>query len=284
MPQTHEVPSMGPPPGRRPHPFFDMPTPLVIGHRGCAGELPENTLAAFAGGLARGAVILESDVHLTRDGVPVLIHDDDVSRCTEGAGRVAALELAELQALDAGYRFSPDGGRSFPERGRGHRVPTLAEAFQAFPGARFNLELKEAAPGLVEATLALVADAGRATHTLLTAEKDPLMATVRAAVADTGVAVALGACVGEVAAFAVAAARGASPPPGPMALQIPPTFGGEPLVTRALVRFAHAHGVQVHVWTIDDPDEMAELLDRGVDGIVTDHPGRMVALLARRRR
>lgn len=265
------------------HPFFDVPTPIVIGHRGCAGEQPENTLASFARGLTRGAAILESDVHLTRDGVPVLIHDDDVSRCTEGEGRVGELDVAALQALDAGYRFSPDGGASFPERGRGHRIPTLAEAFRAFPTARFNLELKESAPGLVQRTLEVVTAADRAATTLLTAEKDAVMRALRSAVAETRAGVALGASTGEVAAFAVAALKGEAPPQGPMALQIPPRFGDHTLATPELIRFAHAHGVQVHVWTIDDPDEMAELLDRGVDGIVTDHPGRMVELLARRR-
>ena len=82
---------------------------IVIGHRGCAGEVPENTLASFQRGLERGAAILESDVHLTRDGVPVLIHDDEVSRVSEGTGRVAALDLGELQKLDASMRSIREG-------------------------------------------------------------------------------------------------------------------------------------------------------------------------------
>ena len=92
-------------------------------------------------------------MHLTRDGVPVLIHDDVVDRTTDGSGRVAELSLAELHALDAGHRFSTDGGRTHPFRGRGLRVPTLEEALAAFPDARFNLELKEGLPGLVERCL-----------------------------------------------------------------------------------------------------------------------------------
>ena len=142
------------------HPFFDVATPTVIGHRGSAGEAPENTLASFARGLATGAAILESDVHLTRDGVPVLLHDDVVDRTTDGRGPVAALSLAELRALDAGHRFSRDGGRTHPFRGRGLRVPTLAEALATFPDARFNLELKEGLPGLVEGCVALIAKSG----------------------------------------------------------------------------------------------------------------------------
>ncbi len=84
------------------HPFLDLPTPVVIGHRGCAGEVAENTLISFERGLSDGAAILETDVHLTRDGEPVLIHDDVVDRCTEGSGRVHDFDLAALQKLDAG--------------------------------------------------------------------------------------------------------------------------------------------------------------------------------------
>jgi len=274
IPYGHRMPA--------PHPFFDLAAPLVIGHRGCAGERPENTLAAFERGLAQGASILESDVHLTRDGEPVLIHDDEVSRCTEGSGRVSEFDLAGLQKLDAGHHFTPDEGRSHPFREQGHRIPSLREALARFPDARFNLELKENLPGLVERTLEVVAQSGRAQHTLLTSANDALMHHLREQVATRGIPVALGASTGEVATFAVAALRGEGPPPGPMALQIPTHFGDRPLVTPQLVEHAHAHGVQIHVWTINEPDEMIQLLELGVDGIVTDFPVRLSKLLARR--
>jgi glycerophosphoryl diester phosphodiesterase len=264
------------------HPFFALPTPLVIGHRGAAGEVPENTLASFERGLADGAVILESDVHLTRDGVPVLIHDEVLDRCTEGSGRVCDRELEALQRLDAGHRFQPEGSRSFPFRGRGLRVPTLAEALARFPRARFNLELKERLPGMVVSTLEAVAKAGRAHDVLVTSADDALMAELRAEVGARGIPVALGACTGEVARFALAALRGETPAPGPMALQIPAEFAGRPLVTPELVAHAHRHGVQVHVWTIDEPEQMRALLELGVDGIVTDFPARLVRVIGER--
>jgi glycerophosphoryl diester phosphodiesterase len=251
----------------------------VIGHRGSAGEAPENTLPSFARALEAGAEILESDVHLTRDGVPVLLHDDEVDRTTDGCGRVAALTLAELRALDAGHRFSPDGGRTHPFRGRGVRVPTLAEALAAFPKARFNLELKEDLPGLVENTLDVIEAAGHPERRLLTSGEDRLMARLRAEVARRALPVALGASTGEVVAFLRAAIERRPPPPGPMALQVPAEFGGRPLVTRDFVAHAHAHGLVVHVWTIDEPDEMRSLLALGVDGIVSDFPGRLAEVI-----
>jgi glycerophosphoryl diester phosphodiesterase len=264
------------------HPYFALPTPIVIGHRGCAGEAPENTLASFAVGLAAGAAILESDVHLTRDGVPVLMHDDEVDRVTEGTGPVWDLTLEELRRLDAGHRFSPDGGRTHPFRGRGLRIPTFEEALKEFPDARFNLELKVDQAGIVEATVDAVVRYGRESLTLLTAGDDTLMARLRSHLAEREIPVAQGASVADVLDVVRSARDGSAPTTPAMAMQIPLEFAGQRLVTRELIDHAHAHGIQVHVWTINRAEEMAELLDLGVDGIVSDFPGRLADLIARR--
>jgi glycerophosphoryl diester phosphodiesterase len=264
------------------HPFFAAPGPLVIGHRGCAGEAPENTLLSFARALSQGAHVLESDLHLTRDGVPVLLHDDELERTTDGCGRVAQLDLAELRRLDAGHRFSADAGASFPFRGRGLRVPSLEEAFGAFPGARFNLELKETTALLAEHAVELVLRAGREASTLLTAGDDAAMAGLRAELARRGARVAQGACLADVLELLRAAAEGRAPRSPAMAYQVPAEFAGRPLVTPEFVAHAHASGAQVHVWTVNEPAEMARLLDLGADGLVTDFPGRLAALLAER--
>jgi glycerophosphoryl diester phosphodiesterase len=261
------------------HPFFDLPTPTVIGHRGSAGEAPENTLLSFERALADGAAILESDVHLTRDGVPVLIHDDVVDRNTDGSGRVAEFALDRLRRLDAGYRFTSDRGRSHPHRGRGLRIPTLQEALEAFPGARFNLELKENCPGIVERSVEAVTRAGREALTLLTAADDAMMADLRAHLQAVAVPIAQGACAKDVLEFIGSAVEARAPKAGPMALQVPADFGGRPLVTRGFVEHAHAHGLFVHVWTIDDAGEMRDLLELGVDGIVTNFPARLAAVI-----
>lgn len=262
------------------HPYFELPTPLAIGHRGCAGKAPENTLASFELALAEGAVILESDVHLTRDGVPVLIHDPAVDRVTDGSGLVADYPLEALQRLDAGHHFSPDGGATHPFRGRGLRIPSLADAFDALPGARFNLELKSAQPGMVDAAVDLVVSAGQQALTLLTAADDGLMQALRARLASLDEPIAQGASTADVLDFVRTALDGGTPAKGPMALQIPADFGGRPLVTRELVAHAHAGGVQVHVWTINDAEQMRELLALGVDGIISDFPGRVAEVIA----
>ena len=264
------------------HPFFDLPTPWVIGHRGASGELPENTLPAFERALGQGAVVLETDVHRTRDGVVVLAHDPDVARTTEAEGPIAGLAFGELRRLDAGYRFSPDGGRSHPARDRGLRIASLREAFEALPGVRFNIEIKQNDPELIAETLRAVEDAGRAELTLLAAAEDDTMAALRAALDARGTATAQGASVGDVVGFLRAAGSSAPPPAEPMALQVPPSFGGRPLVTAELVEFAHRHDVAVHVWTVNEVDEMDRLLTLGVDGVMSDFPGRLAEVVARR--
>lgn len=263
------------------HPFFDVPVPTVIGHRGASGELPENTMAAFERAVAQGAVILETDVHVSRDGALVLFHDDGLERTTDGAGRLAERDLAELQRLDAGFRFSPAGG-GFPERGRGHRIPLLEEALRAFPAIRFNIEIKERIPALIAGTVDLVRRLGREDSVLLAAASDDTMRDLRAHLEKTGVRTAIGASAGDVVACVRAALDGRPPPAGPMALQVPPGFGGRPLVTRELVTHAHAHDLVVHVWTINEPAEMERLLDLGVDGVMSDFPGRLAEVVARR--
>jgi glycerophosphoryl diester phosphodiesterase len=265
------------------HPYFALPRPIVIGHRGCAGSAPENTLLAFERGLAAGAAILESDVHLTCDGVPVLIHDPAVDRVTEGSGAVSELRLHELQALDAGHRFSPDDGRSYPFRGRGLAIPTLEETFNAFPGARFNLELKADGAAAVRETADVVTRCERAALTLLTAERGDAVQRLREHLAESDLRVALGAGTEDVVAVIRSAADGSPPATPAMALQIPLEFADRPLVTDALIAHAHRYGIQVHVWTINDEAQMNALLDLDVDGIVTDYPGRLADVIERRR-
>jgi glycerophosphoryl diester phosphodiesterase len=262
-----------------PHPYFDLPRPISIAHRGCAGEAPENTIPAFERALAQGAGALESDLHLTRDGVPVLVHDAIVDRVTNASGSVADFSLDALQRLDAGFHFSPDGGRTHPYRNRGARIPSLEEAFLQFPEARFNLEFKLPRSRLIAATLELVAKYRRESITLLTAGDDGVMAKLRDQLGGLENPVAQGASERDIREFLRCAAEGSEPAPGPMALQVPPDFEGRPLVTAPLIEFAHARGIQLHVWTINDPTEMHRLLDLGADGIITDYPGRLAEVI-----
>ncbi len=256
------------------HPFFELPHPIVIGHRGAAGEYPENTLLSFERALDQGAAILESDVHLSRDGVPILLHDATLERVCGAPGAACDRTWQALCELDAGAGFRAPAGEQ-PFLGRGVRIASLEQAFERFPAARFNLEIKCAGESVLRETLRLIERFERADRTLLTAGEDEIMHGLRGAVASSRVRPALGASLSEILAVIASALRGDPMPEGVMALQIPAEFAGKPLVTRALVDHAHANGVEVHVWTINEPAEIDALLRLGVDGIVTDFPGRM---------
>ncbi len=261
--------------------FFSDPPPRIGGHRGAAGFMPENTLASFRRALDDGAGFIELDVHASRDGEIVVIHDDTVQRTTDGAGTVREMNLAELRRLDAGFRFTPDGGASHPFRGRGIRVPTLREFFSDLPRARATLEIKELPVPAMDTLFDLVEECGKAEQVLVAAEDDAAMNAARAVIRGRGLPVATGFSTGEIRTFVTALRTGQEPPreaPG-QALQIPRRHQGMDLVTPALVAAAHRRDVEVHVWTVNEVDEMRELLALGVDGIITDYPARCRELL-----
>ncbi len=262
------------------HSFFDIDRPIVIGHRGSAGDFPENTLLSFESALAGGAQILESDIQISRDGVPILLHDPSLERTTDGAGDACHYDWDFLRKLDAGIRFEEDNGKT-PFRGRGVRIPSLEEAFERFPDARFNLEIKCHGAEGIRAILDLVERFDRADRTLLAAGDGAIMQDLRTALAAHSIRPAMGASLPEIVSAITSALDGSEMPSGVMALQIPATFGEKPLATRAFIDHAHAHDVQVHVWTINDLDEIEGLLGRGVDGIITDYPAKMVDWLKR---
>lgn len=242
---------------------------LAFAHRGGAYhpeiEGLENTLAAFEHAVTLGYRHLETDVHVTRDGVLLAFHDAVLDRVTDQRGAIAELTLAEVRTARVG----------------GHQqVPTLVELLDAFPDVRFNIDLK--ARGAA-APLARLLDERGDQHRVLVGSFSP--ATLREFRRLTGGRVRTSAHPLEVVAFLLL-------PSGRLAdrvtrgrvaaLQIPHKRGPLTIASRRLVRKAHAAGKQVHVWTIDDPDEMRELLDRGVDGLMTDRTDLLKDVLAER--
>ncbi|GAB3387272.1 glycerophosphodiester phosphodiesterase [Humibacter soli] len=234
--------------------FFDGEPPRVIAHRGLASDAPENTIPAFRAALDAGADIIETDVHASSDGVAVICHDDDLARIAGDPRAVEQLTLAELKALDL-----TGGGR----------LATLSEALAELPDARFNIDVKTAAA--IEPTARAIRDAGAESRVLVTAfDQRRRRAVVKA--------------IGGVATSAstpgvVVAMLGTWLRLGPLvrlglrdvdAVQVPPRSGRITVVSPAFVRAVHTAGREVHVWTINDVDQMRELLALGVDGVISD--------------
>jgi glycerophosphoryl diester phosphodiesterase len=261
------------PESRPGHPYL-AGSPLLIAHRGGAGLAPENTLEAFDGALSDwGADMLELDVRATRDGVVVVIHDDTVDRTCEGRGRVQDLTWDEIRTLDAGYHFvDPEGDPTF--RGRGVRVPRIEDVLDAFPDTRLNVEAKDSrsAPMLVRAILQRKAE-GRV---LVAAEWERNRRSVR------GYPGPWGASRRHLSLFTLLHRTPLSSVYTPKCdvLQVPEKHRGMRVLSPRFIREAHRRNLPVHVWTVDEVDDMKRFLAWGVDGIQTDRPERLARVLS----
>lgn len=262
------------------HAVFDHQGALVLAHRGGRGLWPENTLYAFRHARDLGVDVLDMDVHYLRDGHFAVIHDDVLQHTTNGNGNVIDFSLADLQKLDAGYRWTADNGNSFPYRGQGIKIPSLEEVFKAFPGYRMNIEIKQSRPGIPRKLCNLIRQYRLGERVVIASFSDDVMQEFRQAC--PGVATA--AATGEARLFVILNILhlGRLYHPHTETMQMPGYLGDHVLVNRRFVNVAHAHGMEVYAWTIDDPGRMKSMLHAGVDGIITDYPDRLMQLLGRK--
>lgn len=256
------------------------------GHRGARGLAPENTLASMEAGARAGVDVLEFDVHRTRDGQLVVIHDDTVERTCDGRGRVADLTLAELRRLDAGYWFTRDGGQTYPFRGQGVGISTLSEVIEAYPEHLLTVEIKPSPyaehVGQVVQTLRDQAP----TRALIGCFEHRILEEVRALAPE----IPTSASLWEIQKFFFLQLLGLERwfDSAAKVLQVPRFSNhdhdtGLRVTTAGFIRAAHATGRSVQVWTINQPHVMDELFALGADGITTDVPQVLNDALAARR-
>jgi glycerophosphoryl diester phosphodiesterase len=261
------------------HPFFEsLPDrSLVIAHQGGERLWPSNTMFAFERAVELGVDVLEMDMHSTADGHLVLMHDDTVDRTTDGSGAISSLTLNQLKELDAGYYWTEDGGQSYPYRGQGISVPTLEEVLTAFPALRFNIEIKPPGTALARPFCQVLRDHGLAERVLVGSFHTEALAALRQECPE----VAASAGESEALTFYILHRLFLSRlySPSMYAMQVPETSRGLTVVTPRYVRDSHARNMDVHVWTVNETADMARLLEMGVDGIITDYPDRLLALL-----
>jgi len=270
------------------HPYVALlgPGPHVHAHQGGNHLWPDNTLYAFANAHALGVDVLELDVHLSADGVVMVIHDATVDRTTDGSGRVDALSADELRALDAGYRWrppdapgAPGAADDYPYRGQGLTIPSLDEVFAAFPGRAINVELKADDDALIDATCALIRAHDREHATLVASFHQRALQVFR----ERCRGVATSAGPDEATTFVIMnmAFLGRLYTPQAEAFQVPVRQGGIEVVTPRTVRGLRERNVLLDVWTVNDEAEMRRLLDLGVSALITDRPDLALALLGR---
>lgn len=306
-------------PGARPF-FAKAAAPDVIAHRGGDGQWPGETLYAFEQAVRLGADVIEMDVHMTTDGVLVLMHNDTVDDTTQRKGCIRKMAWKEVQELDPAHDWRPGGhGDTYPFRGLGLKVPRLEDVFERFrdTDVRMNIEVKQSDPPLVEPLWKMIQQYDMKDRLLVASFDDGVLKQFRALtggrVATSGSTCEQLELLAGGGAFAALRpvlekgckwfvskthvrcnpkslfAKGTPAPAGagrPDAVQVPHSLGvpnyREKL--KDLIAAARQRGLKVHVWTVDEPADMREVLRLGVDGIITDYPGPLLELLGRTRR
>ena len=243
----------------------------VIGHRGNRAHAPENTIESLAQAVAAGADAIEFDGRVTAEGIPVVHHDPTLTRTTNGRGEIARKTFAELRELDAGGNFTTDGGKTFPYRGKGHRIPSFDEVLEAFPSTPLLIEIKTplAAVGVRSAIERHKADDRCLVDSF---SRDALRVFANSEIA-------YGASSGDVARLMREVIVGTRVTPlNYRALCVPLSYYGLPLPVRRFARVAPRFNCRVHVWTINSTAVAKDLWSNGVNGIITDDPALMLRL------
>lgn len=252
---------------------------IILAHRGFRGQYPENTMLAFQKAADLGVDGLEMDIHATRDGVLVVSHDATVNRMTDGSGLIKEMTLAELRQLDAGYRWTANGGQTFPFRGQGITIPTLEEVFAAFHRFWINVDIKQSEPAIVTPFVEMIRQFGMAERMMVGSFDTETVHRFRQECPE----VATAATEPEVRRLFILSKLGLARfyRGEAKALQIPEWNGRIRLITPRFIKDAHRRGTAVHVWTVNETADMQRLMAWGVDGLITDHPDRLLRLLGR---
>jgi glycerophosphoryl diester phosphodiesterase len=242
----------------------------VIAHRGASAEAPENTLPSFLRAIEQGADAIEIDVHVTADEVPVVLHDPTVTRTTSGEGPVAAISWRRLRELDAGARFTPDAGTTYPYRDQGIRVPSVEEVLAAIPAnLPLIVEVKEMH---AQWPLRRVLERFKAASRCIVASFD-----TGSLGAFSEPSFTRGASRRDVMELMARTLAGVGPGHVHYRAICPPNeYYGVPVPMRLIVRGARRLGAPVHVWTVDDPREARRLWNQGVNGIISNVPRRIL--------
>ncbi len=256
--------------------FFAPPAPRLIAHRGGAGVRPENTIEAFTAAYQEGVRYFELDVHTSRDGVIVVCHDDDLRRTTDRNGVIRELDYVEIARADAGYGLQGEG--EFPFRGKAIRIPRLLDVLGLFSDAFFVIEIKQVKPSLTTALNAALTSTATRNRVLIASEHQQPLDEIRALAPELPTGFSGHEVRGFFAAMMAQMAGYRRPAD---ALQIPPSHGTMALATPSSVAAAHALGLEMHNWTVNEESEMRTLLEMGIDGIITDFPARLQTILAK---
>lgn len=247
---------------------------VVLGHKGSAATAPEETMPSFVAASQMGVDLLDLDVRMTKDHHLIALHNDTVDATTNGHGPIGSMTLAEVKQLDAGYWMTTDGGKTYPFRGQGITLLTLDELLAAFPDKQFNIEMKDHAAIAGELAAEVVKNAHAEQRVIVGSFWDaPLdafrqqMPQVRTMLSQSEILRAFVLQHLGLGEYYVPPARYA---------EIPETRGAIRVITPGFIRYMHARGVIIYVWTVNEQKDMERLMNMGVDGIISDDPGTLL--------
>lgn len=248
----------------------------TIAHRGYSGRFPESTMLSFDEAVKLGIDALEFDIHSTRDGRIVVIHDATVDRTTNRGGKVHDYDWDELKKLDAGFMFDPEKNGEYPFRGKGIRIPLLEEVFEAYPEMKFVIEIKQVQPSIEEGVYRLIRKYRLQDQVIVASMHQEPLRSIRRLIPGIATNLSTREALQYYGAYRLGMTNFYNSPGD--ALQIPPEHNGNPIITKKFVRTAKRKGLTIHIWTVNEVEEMRELMEAGVDGIITDFPDRLIPL------
>ncbi|GEL76224.1 glycerophosphodiester phosphodiesterase [Tenuibacillus multivorans] len=263
-------------------PFHENDRPLVIAHQGGGHLAPSSSMVAFQNAVDLDVDVLETDIHISKDGYLVAIHDPTVDRTTDSSGSVNDLTLDELKQLDAGYYFEDEAG-NFPFRNQNIKLITVEELFQAFPNQRFLIEIKDTNPydrmDEIAKRLAQLIEDHHVEDQVTVASFDHKIIETFQQYASNEIAISGGEQ--EVRKFVITHKFHLRNlyKPNVDSMQLPLKASGFDLASSDILGGAERLGLQIHYWTINDKETIRTLIEKGADGIVTDRPDLMIKVL-----
>ncbi|MBN2651578.1 MAG: glycerophosphodiester phosphodiesterase [Spirochaetales bacterium] len=259
--------------------YFD-PVPKVMAHRGDSKFFPENTMPAFISAANLDVDVIETDIHITTDNQVVIWHDQSLERVSNKKGKISEYSYEELLEVDPGHNFTNDEGKTFPFRGKGLKIVEFSELLQSLPNMRFNVDLKTNSNRLVQQTIEILKKTNSLHRVCLGSFHTENIVRLRKLCPE----VITSFSPAEVKRYVIQHKLGIfnfNKRFKGKSFMIPVKQGSITIVTKGFLNAVHKKGLYVHVWTINEEEEMAKLLKLGVDGIFTDDPRLLIETVSK---
>ena len=256
-------------------PFLRNERPLVMAHGGRSAFVPESSFQSFKEAYELKVDVLETDIRLTKDKVPVVFHDATLDRTTNGKGPIIDYTFEQLQEFDLGYWYQDPVTKKYPFRNKEFRIISLNDMFEKFPDVRINMDIKDRVSYAPKVLLKTIIEADAESRSLVGSFHHKQLAKFRKL--HNSVNIPTSASPVEVLRFLLHSLIFTKR--NFVALQVPPNLSFLRIVTYRNILRAHRKNLAVHVWTIKEKDKMLQLLDWGIDGIFTDNPDLLLEIL-----